>query len=555
MKDFPDANILLSIDKLCVEGRDERGAWRPILRGVDLVLRKGEVLGLVGESGAGKSMLGLAALGYTRRGCRFADGRILFDGIDLIRVDEATKRKLRGRRIAYVAQSAAAAFNPAHRIIDQYIEAVVHHHCGTARQARTAALELFARLDLPRPFDIGRRFPHQLSGGQLQRAMAAMAMACSPDIIVFDEPTTALDVLTQIEVLAAIKEAIVQSGTAGIFISHDLAVIAQIAHRTMVLRHGVCVEENATRNVIASPEHAYTKSLWAVRSHTWREQPPAVEAEPLLAVQDLAAAYGNTPVLSGISFALHKGRTLAAVGESGSGKSTLARVLSGLLAPRAGRISFQGRSLSARLRDRSMPDRRRIQLIHQSADSALNPRQTISEIVGRPLELYFDEGRTRKQQRVEELLEMVELPVTLMSRLSTELSGGQKQRVCIARALAAQPDLIICDEITSGLDQIVAESILALLERQQSRFGVSYLFITHDFATVEAIADDVIVMSRGRIIEAGTKADVLRTPRHDHTRRLLASVPQMDVDWLTRLLRDRAVPRSASTLDAGALQP
>lgn len=527
---------LLQIRNLHVEGfSDER--WHPIVRGVDLALKRGEVLGLIGESGAGKSTIGLAAMGYAKPGCRITKGSILFDGIDLLAISETGRRRLRGSRIAYVAQSAAASFNPAHRLLDQTVETVVAHGIASREKANRSAVDLYRRLQLPDPETIGFRYPHQVSGGQLQRAMTAMAMACHPDLIVFDEPTTALDVTTQVEVLASIRNIVEEFNTAAIYVTHDLAVVAQMADRIMVLRHGLTVEEAETRQMLASPSQEYTRTLWAVR----KLAKPEVPADDyLLTIDNVTAAYGRAvKVLQDVSIKVPRGRTVAVVGESGSGKSTLARVVAGLLPPLSGSISFAGQTLSKTLKTRPKEILRRIQMIYQMPDNALNPRQTVEEVIARPLEFYLGLQGAQRDRRIDELMHMVEMSETYLDRLPAELSGGQKQRVCIARALAADPELIICDEITSALDQIVQEEILKLLMRLQRDLGMSYIFITHDIATVRAIADEIVVMHQGRVVEQGLKSEILTPPHAPYTERLLSSVPEMDPDWLTRLLASR----------------
>jgi peptide/nickel transport system ATP-binding protein len=528
---------LLEIHGLRIAGQSGDD-WHEIVKGIDLVLHRGEVLGLIGESGAGKSTIGLAGMGYTRPGCRITAGTILFDGTDLLRLSEPTRRTMWGTRMAYVAQSAAAAFNPAHRLIEQCVEAPVVHRVSDANKAQRSTIDLFHRLRLPDPEQFGWRYPHQVSGGQLQRAMTAMAMACRPDMIIFDEPTTALDVTTQIEVLAAIKDLVRQLDTAAIYISHDLAVVAQMADRVMVLRYGALVEEALTRDMLANPQMAYTKSLWAVRSLRKDEQPGD---DVLLRVEAVDASYGVIQVLHGISIQVPRGRTVAVVGESGSGKSTLARMITGLLAPTRGRVIYDGKPLPPHLRNRDRALLRRIQMIYQMADTALNPRRRVGDIIGRQLQHHLGlHGETRRRRTVE-LLRMIELDESFLNRLPSELSGGQKQRVSIARALAAEPDLIICDEVTSALDQLVAEEILKLLLRLQKELKVSYLYITHDLATVKAIADEIVVMHQGRVVESGSKSRVLSPPHEAYTELLLSSVPEMDPDWLDNLLTRRAV--------------
>ena len=540
---------MLEIRDLLIEAEID-GIWKPIVNGLSLNLQKGEIVGLIGESGAGKSTLGLAALGYTKPGCRIVSGSIRFLGQELSTLPEVELRKLRGVRISYVAQSAAAAFNPAHRLIDQFSETLVQHGRMTTSEANQRGRELFRQLELPDPDHFGERYPHQVSGGQLQRAMTAMAMGCQPEIVVFDEPTTALDVTTQIEVLAAIKEAVHARDSAAIYITHDLAVIAQVADRIMVLRYGNLVEEGETRNLLANPKEEYTKRLLAVRSLREERSAQADDAV-VLKVEEVTARYPSAEqnVLEEISIEVERGKTVALVGESGSGKSTLARVITGLLPPVAGAVRYKGEILPSALRDRTKEDLRRIQMIYQMPDVALNPRQRVRDVIGRPLEFYLRMRGAQKAARIAELLQQIELPVDFSDRHPGQLSGGEKQRVCIARALAAEPDLIICDEVTSALDQLVAEGILELLQRLQNELGVSYLFITHDLATVKAIADDIVVMYQGKIVEQGPKQEILTPPHEDYTALLLSSVPEMDPDWLDDLMDKRRagqVPTSGS---------
>jgi peptide/nickel transport system ATP-binding protein len=530
--------VLLEMRDVRIEGR-AGDDWLPIVKGVDLSLRRGEVLGLIGESGAGKSTLGLAAMGFVRDGCRISGGSIRFDGLDLVAASDVEKRSLRGRRIAYVAQSAAASFNPAHRLMDQTVEAPVIHGVMPRDRAEAEAVDLYRRLQLPDPEGIGFRYPHQVSGGQLQRAMTAMAMACRPDLIIFDEPTTALDVTTQIEVLAAIRNIVRQFDTAAIYITHDLAVVAQMADRIKVLLRGEEVEEAPTREMLAAPREAYTRSLWAVR-HLERPERPASGGTPVLSVRNVSAAYGAVPVLKDVSFDIGRRETVAVVGESGSGKSTTARVITGLLPPGRGKVLLDGQPLPPDYRARSRDQLRQVQMIYQSADTALNPKLSLREIVGRPAQMYLGLQGRALEERVRELLSMIELePGTYIDRRPGELSGGQKQRVGIARALAAEPKLVICDEVTSALDQIVQEGILRLLDRLQGELDLSYMFITHDLATVRAIADQVVVMQQGRVVEQGPKSEMFEPPHHPYTELLLSSVPEMDPNWLSRLLHAR----------------
>ena len=536
----PGDQLLLEMRGLVIEGLSE-GRWREIVHGVDVTLHRGEVLGLIGESGAGKTTIGLAAMGFARDGCRIAGGTIVFDGVDLLGSSERVRRALLGARIAYVAQSAAAAFNPAHRLIDQHTELPVYHGVSSRAAAEADARALYARLQLPEPATIGLRYPHQVSGGQLQRAMTAMAMSCRPGLIVFDEPTTALDVTTQIEVLAAIKDVVEQFDASAIYISHDLALVAQMADRIMVLRDGHLVEEGGTRKLLATPREDYTRDLLGVRTFRKASEAAAEPEAPLLEVRNVSAAYDRLAVLHGVHCRVPRKRTVALVGESGSGKSTTARVIAGLLAPTAGQVLWQGNPLAVDFRKRTKAELRRVQMIYQMPDTALNPKRRVRDAVGRPLTFYLGMRGTARNERLRELLALVELePDRFIDRLPGELSGGEKQRVCIARALAAEPELVICDEITSALDQLVAEEILKLLDRLQRELDLSYLLITHDIATVRAIADDVVVMFQGRVVASGAKEDVFSPPCHEYTQRLLSSVPEMDPDWLDDLLAARA---------------
>ncbi len=533
--------LLLEIEDLRIEGySDEK--WVEIVHGVDLRLNRGEVLGLIGESGAGKSTIGLAAMGFARDGCRISGGTVDFDGMELTTTPQADLRRLRGSRIAYVAQSAAASFNPAHKLIDQYAEAPLHYKLKSKQEAYEDAMELYERLRLPNPKEIGFRYPHQVSGGQLQRAMTAMAMACRPDLIIFDEPTTALDVTTQIEVLAAIRDIVEQFDTAAIYITHDLAVVAQMADKIKVLLKGNEVEEADTVTMLDQPKEDYTKSLWAVRSFKREQKSRPTGTQPVISVKNIDAAYGDTKVLEDVSFDVYPGMTVAVVGESGSGKSTTARCITGLLPPTKGEIFFNGNALPPSYLNRDKDQLRMAQMIYQMADTALNPKIQISEIIGRPAQFYRGLRGTALKSRVDELLDLIELePSKFYNRYPPELSGGQKQRIGIARALAAEPSFIICDEVTSALDQLVAEGILKLLDRLQKELDLAYMFITHDLATVRSIADEVVVMQKGRVVEQGPKTEMFKPPHHPYTDLLLSSVPEMDPNWLTELLKQRGV--------------
>ncbi|MDO6962930.1 ABC transporter ATP-binding protein [Rhizobium alvei] len=510
-----------------------------IVESASLTLERGKVLGLIGESGAGKSTIGLSSMGYGRGGVRITAGSVKLNGRDILKEGRSGMRKLRGREVCYVAQSAAAAFNPAQRLMDQVVESAIKHGVVSRAEAEKRAVALFRKLSLPNPETIGQRYPHQVSGGQLQRVMTAMALCPEPDLIVFDEPTTALDVTTQIDVLAAIKEAIRDTGVAALYITHDLAVVAQVSDDIMVLRHGKLVEKGPTEQIIHAPKEAYTQALVSVHEIAHVEKVPT--DRPILEVRGVDAAYGNgiVKVLDQVSVEVHPGQTLAVVGESGSGKSTLARVITGLLPAKTGEIRFDGKVLSKKLDDRSKEDLRQLQMIYQMADVAMNPRHTVERIIGRPLSFYFGMDEKARKARVVELLDMIELGNGYGGRYPAELSGGQKQRVCIARALAAKPKMIICDEVTSALDPLVANGILKLLLDLQKHENVAYLFITHDLATVKSIADQIAVMYRGKVVRYGPKTEVLTPPFDDYTSLLLSSVPEMEVGWLEKAIGNR----------------
>nr|WP_272211353.1 ABC transporter ATP-binding protein [Marinicella sp. W31]MDC2877244.1 ABC transporter ATP-binding protein [Marinicella sp. W31] len=545
------AEPLLVIEDLKIEATSYPPGEKPqkitIVNGVSLTLEKGKVLGLIGESGAGKSTIGLSAMGYGRGGVRLTGGSIRLNGREMRRAPGKVLRSTRGAEVTYVAQSAAAAFNPARKLMDQVVESTLKHKRMTRAEAKARAIELFTRLGLPDPETFGDRFPHQVSGGQLQRAMTAMALCPKPDLVVFDEPTTALDVTTQLGVLAAIKKAIRDFDVAALYITHDLAVVAQIADNIMVLRGGETVEYGTCDQIINNPQEEYTQDLVAAINVERRERDP--DEKPVLTLRGISARYRGLDfdVLKNINMDVQPGTTLAIVGESGSGKSTLARVLTGLLPPHTGAVEFDGAVLSSALKGRSKQELQELQMIYQMADVAMNPRQTVGTIIGRPLEFYFGLKSKEKRERVIKLLDRIELGEEFIDRYPAELSGGQKQRVCIARALAAEPKLIICDEVTSALDPLVAKGILKLLRDLQLKEGVTYLFITHDIAAVREVADTIAVMYRGEVVRYGGKQEVLSPPFDDYTELLMRSVPEMRLGWLedTLTLLEEHLPASA----------
>jgi peptide/nickel transport system ATP-binding protein len=516
------------------------GGRHAIVDDVGFDIARGEVLALIGESGSGKTTIGLAMMGYARPGCRIDGGAIRLGDTDILGLTPAGLADLRGRRVAYIPQSAAAAFNPAQRLMTQVTESARIHGVLDRAAAERKAVELFRALALPEPETVGECFLHQVSGGQLQRITAAMALITDPDLVIFDEPTTALDVTTQIEVLRAFRAVVRERDTTAIYVSHDLAVVAQMADRIIVLRHGRMQEEAPTQRLLDAPAHAYTAELLAAFTPPPRTPEPPTSTAPLLEVSGLVAGYGPpgrdgmplVPVLHDIGFSIPAGSVLGVIGESGCGKSTLARVIAGLLPAARGTVRFKRAELPARVADRSREQLRRIQIVFQSADTALNPAASVRQILARPLKFYRDLAGDAARKRVDALLDMVRLPAALADRRPAELSGGQKQRVNFARALAAEPELILCDEVTSALDAVVGAAVLDLLAELKRELGLSYLFISHDLSTVRAICDQVMILYFGRRLEYAQSGAMLRRPMHPYSDLLIASVPELRTGWL-----------------------
>ena len=543
-------HALLEVDRLGIDARKDDGSLLPIVKDVSFNVERGEVVALIGESGSGKTTIALSALGYTKPGLVFTGGEVRLDGQDVISMPAEEKRQLRGKRVAYLAQSAAATFNPALTIGEQVTESTVLHGQLNPEEANQRAESLYRALELPDPARLGRRYPHQVSGGQLQRLMAAMALCGNPDLLLLDEPTTALDVTTQIEVLKAFKAVIKQEGSAAVYVTHDLSVVAQIADHIVVLYAGDIQEHGTAEQVINRPGHDYTRRLMAAV----RPPPAAGQGDnssndherdvPALEVKNITAGYGKPKsrksapmVLRDVNATIERGHTVGVIGESGCGKSTLARVMSGLLPAKEGDVLLDGESLQPDLKNRTREQLQKVQFVFQMADTALNPSQRIDHILGRPLKFYLGLKGDQKRQRIGELLHMVELPQEFAGRYPEELSGGQKQRINLARALAASPEVLLCDEIISSLDTIVGANIIELLKRLRKETGVSFVFISHDLSTVASFADEIVVLYAGRVVERGRTDRVLSPPYHPYTRLLISSVPELRVGWLEETMQ------------------
>jgi len=567
---------------------------------VSMVIRRGEVLGLVGESASGKTTVGTSLLDYQRRGAKIAGGSVEIDGRDILAMDPKARRGFRGGQISYVPQDSSAALNPALRIGTQLMEILEVHHFGSSQADREARLtQMMEEVLLPSDRAFLRRYPHQLSGGQQQRVAIAMAFANRPKVIVLDEPTTALDVTTQAHVLDTVRDLTRSYGVAALYITHDLAVVANLADRIAVMYAGKVVETGTRDELFNDGHHPYTRKLlasipdisgeralrgipgwaprpgqrpsgcaftprcdWAVDKcseafppvedvspghhvRCWRFKEVGAQAAGLdiklrdktlsapqeqdnqvVSVRDVTAFYQKKEILHGITATLSERRCLSLVGESGSGKTTLARCIAGLHQHKiVGDIDFMGKPLARDARGRPRSTRQAIQYIFQSPYSSLNPRKTIAQIVSQPLKVFFDLSRDEMEDRMVKALEQVALDSSLLSRYPDQLSGGERQRLAIARSLAAEPTVLICDEVTSWLDVSVQAAIIELLANLQRDMGLSMLFVTHNLALVRSISQEVAVMNDGRIVEYGVVDAVLEDPQADYTKKLLSDTP------------------------------
>ncbi|MBR9790482.1 MAG: ABC transporter ATP-binding protein [Gammaproteobacteria bacterium] len=528
----------VSVEKLRVEAGPQ-GQEKTIVHDVSFTLERGEVLALIGESGSGKTTIALSLLGYARPGCRISGGAVHVGEDNVAAMNAAQLAGVRGRKVAYVAQSAAAAFNPSRRIIEQVIESALMHGVMSRSQAEAKAIDLFKQLSLPSPQTIGRRYPHEVSGGQLQRLMAAMALICEPELIIFDEPTTALDVTTQVDVLKAFKDVVKAYNTTAVYVSHDLAVVAQIADQILVLQNGRMMENNPTSTILNHAEHAYTRQLLSAvqDSDSYKDNEPG---EVVIDIANIDAGYGKIsrdgkpeiPILSDISMRVRRGQTVGIIGESGSGKSTFARVIAGLLPTANGTMLLNNKELTPAIVDRSKTECQQIQMVFQNADTALNPAHKVGDILGRPLTFFHGLKGAARKQRVAELLELVKLPADLADRKCGALSGGQKQRINLARALAAEPSVILCDEVTSALDTVVAAAILELLGELQAKLNIAIVFISHDISTVKSLCDEIMVLYKGKTVQYTSGKQFASGPYEPYTELLLNSVPTLDPTWL-----------------------
>ena len=513
------------------------------MTGLSFTVARGQTVALVGESGSGKSATALALMRLIEReGGRITGGRIELDGIgDLAALDDGAMRAVRGARIAMIFQEPMTALNPVMRLGDQVAEALDRHRGLRGAAARAEVIAAFNRVHIPLPEKRADQYPHELSGGMRQRVMIAMALACRPDLLIADEPTTALDVTTQAEILALIRELQAETGMGVIFITHDMGVVAEVADRTVVLCRGLPVETGATRDLFAAPRAAYTRDLLAAAPSLGRARPPArprpSDGGPVLQVSGLEVRFpvrrGWRPLdyhaVNGVDLTLARGETLGLVGESGCGKSTLARAVTRLIPSAAGHIRLEGHDITEAPERDLRPLRARMQMVFQDPHASLDPRLPVHRLITEPARLAGTvQPGPEARALAERLLARVSLPPEVADRYPHQFSGGQRQRLCIARALSAGPSLIVADEPVSALDVTVARQVTDLLMRLQAEDGMSCLFISHDLAVVERLCQRVAVMFAGRIVETGPTAMVLGNPQHPYTRRLLAAVPRPD---------------------------
>ena len=537
---------LLDVKDLRVAYRNaSTGAQSMAVDGVSFSVERGETLGIVGESGCGKSTIARALMAYCRPGGEIVGGQVLLDGHDVLSFKDDEIRKIRGSRMAMVPQDPLTSLTYHMRVGPQVDEISRIHQKLDKHAARLHTLQLFKRTNLPNPEQTYQRFPHENSGGQRQRVVIAGALACQPDLLILDEPTTALDTTTEMQVLKLVKELRNHLDAALIYITHDLTLTDYMCENVLVMLDGKVVERGPTKQIFLAPATEYTKLLISSIPRLDTPAPARSSAldarKPLLEVKHLSYRYDkpwsfnpfrveaeDEPAVNDISFTVRAGETVGLVGESGSGKSTIASVLVGLMAPTMGRVLFDGAPVDAQDRKRSPDLRRRIQMVFQNPLSSLNPRQRVETILTRPLQVFFGMTGRRARERAVELLEGMDLPSELLSRYPRQLSGGQQQRIAVARGFAAEPDLLLCDEITSALDVTVQAQVLTLLKDMQIKTGTACLFISHDLGVVKQVADEVVVLQNGRVVEAGRPAEVFASPAHEYTRLLLSAAARRE---------------------------
>lgn len=505
---------------------------RSIVNQVSFAIRPGELVGLIGESGSGKSTLATALLGHVRRPARVSGGAILLNGRDIIGLGPDALRAVRGPVIGHVAQDPALALDPMMRIGHHLREVLKAHFPGLSRDAVADRISTTAQaVGLPEDAEFWRRFPHELSGGQQQRVLLALAFVLKPQLIVLDEPTTALDVTTQALILKTIKALCKTHDVAALFVSHDLAVVGEIADRLMVMQHGNIVETADTAEFFARPQHPYSQMLLSAapvlgRAGNVPTGASRTDSVDVAVLTGISKSYGSVDALRGVDLRIAQGKCTALVGESGSGKTSLARILAGLETAQTGTAELFGQQVELDGQARSTALRRSVQYIFQNPYRALNPKQTVDAILRTVARHFYPEPIPDIDRRMRDVLDRAGLQAELLDRYPGELSGGQRQRVAIARALISAPTLLICDEITSALDVSMQATILALLTSLKAQ-GTAIVFVTHDLAVAEEIADDVVVLYRGTVVESGPTRAVLTTPSHVYTRALLASCPRL----------------------------